>query len=93
MPDFDGVHASERGRELEGQHYVVVRQQGRRLVGQSLPHSTGSKLRMHLLVEGSVATGTWAERTSPTGYYKGTVYHGTVQLIVNPLGRALTGKT
>lgn len=40
----------------------------------------------------SVASGTWTERTSATGYYQGVDYHGTVQMIVNPLGRVMSGK-
>lgn len=81
-----------RGQELEGQHYVVLRQHGNRLIGQSLPHSTGSRLNLDLTVEGAIATGTWTERTAPTGYYAGVAYHGTIQLVVNPTGRAMAGK-
>jgi len=39
-----------------------------------------------------VATGTWSERTSPTGYYRGATYHGTIQLLLDPLGRSMSGK-
>jgi hypothetical protein len=85
-------HSTGRDQEFEGQHYVVLRQRGDRLVGQSLPHSTGSHLDLELSVDGSIATGTWTERTSPTGYYHGAVYHGTIQLVVNPMGRAMNGK-
>ncbi|MGH3924384.1 MAG: hypothetical protein ACRDTT_16230 [Pseudonocardiaceae bacterium] len=85
-------YSSGRGQEFEDEHYVVFRQRGNGLVGQSLPHSTGSRLRLSLSIDGSIATGTWIERTSPAGYYKGAVYHGTVQLIVNPMGRAMSGK-
>ena len=60
--------------------------------GQSLPHSTGSRLKLELHVDGSIATGTWVEQTSPDGYYKGATYHGTLQLIVNPMGRAMSGR-
>jgi transcriptional regulator with XRE-family HTH domain len=84
--------SSGRGGEFAGEHYVVLRTQNGRLVGQSLPHSTDSLLRLELSVEGSVATGTWSERTSPTGYYKGAVYHGTLQLLIDPMGRSMSGK-
>lgn len=85
-------HSSGRGGSFEGEHYVVIRQQGSRLLGQSLPHTMDSRLKLDLSVEGAVATGTWAERTSPTGYYRGATYHGTLQLIVNPMGRAMRGR-
>jgi hypothetical protein len=35
-------HSSGRGKTLEDAHYVVLRQQGNRLGGESLPHTTGS---------------------------------------------------
>jgi len=83
-----------RTAEFEGEHYVVLRDQsGRdRLVGQSLPHSLDSRLRLDLTINGLIATGTWSESTSPAGYYKGAVYHGTVQLLLDPIGRSITGK-
>jgi len=49
-------------------------------------------MKLNLFVEGSIATGTWIEQTSPQGYYKGAVYHGTMQLIINPMGRAMSGR-
>lgn len=85
-------YSSGRKTEFEGEHYVVLRRQRGRLVGQSLPHSRDSRLSLDLSVDGSVATGTWSERTSPTGYYKGAVYHGTIQLLVDPMSRSMSGK-
>ncbi len=80
-----------RGDEFVGQHYVVLRQHGQRLTAQSLPHSAGSRLWLDLNVDASVVTGTWRERTSPTGYYRGAVYHGTLQMVVDPSGRRMEG--
>jgi hypothetical protein len=80
-----------RGESFHGEHYVVLRQQGSRLTGQSLSHSTGSRLKLDLAVERAVATGTWREQTSPDGYYRGAVYHGTLQLVVDPAGRRMRG--
>jgi hypothetical protein len=96
--DYSGIWHSQyvypstgRGKTFVGEHYVVLRQQGNRLIGQSLSHSTGSRLRLELGVENAVATGTWREQTSSTGYYKGAVYHGTLQLVVEPAGRRMSG--
>lgn len=83
--------SSGRGEEFVGQHYVVLRQQDRQLTAQSLPHSTGSQLRLDLSVDAAVVTGTWREQTSPTGYYRGAVYHGTLQMMVDPAGRRMRG--
>ncbi|MET9262434.1 hypothetical protein [Amycolatopsis sp. NPDC004079] len=83
--------SSGRGKTFTGEHYVVLRQQGQRLIGQSLPHSTGSRLRLELALDAAVATGTWREQTSRTGYYQGAVYHGTLQMVVDPAGRRMRG--
>jgi hypothetical protein len=39
----------------------------------------------------AVATGTWREETSPTGYYKGASYQGTLQMVIDPAGRRISG--
>lgn len=62
------------------------------MTGQSLPQSGDSRLKLNLSVDGSIATGTWSERTSPAGYYRGATYHGTIQLIVSPAGAEMTGR-
>lgn len=86
------IYASTgRGGDYTGDHYVVLRQQGSRLVGQSLPHSTGSQLRIEFALEPPVTTGSWREITSPTGYYKGATYHGTLQMVIDPTGRSMRG--
>jgi hypothetical protein len=85
-------YSSGLAEELEGEHYVVMRHRLNRLTGQSLPHSTDSRLKLDLTVSGPVATGIWIEQTSPAGYYKGAAYHGTLQLIVNPTGRVMSGR-
>lgn len=85
-------NSSGRKGEFEDAHYVVLRYQSRRLVGQSLPNSLDSRLRLDLSVDGAIATGTWSERTSPSGYYKGATYHGTIQLLIDPMSRNMSGK-
>jgi hypothetical protein len=49
-------------------------------------------LALNLSIEGTVATGTWREQTSPTSYYRGAIYHGCLQLHIDPTGRNMTGK-
>jgi hypothetical protein len=48
-------------------------------------------LRLELSKDMAVATGTWREETSPTGYYKGASYHGTLQMVIDPAGRRMSG--
>jgi hypothetical protein len=85
-------HSTGRGKDFTGEHYIVLRQEGNRLIGESLPVSNGSILRLDLNMSGSVATGTWSERTSPVGYYRGSVYHGALQLVSDPMGKTMRGK-
>ena len=47
---------------------------------------------MDLTANGQVLTGTWTEETNPAGYYHGAVYHGAIQLLLEPTGRRMTGK-
>ncbi|SDY09772.1 hypothetical protein SAMN05444365_101657 [Micromonospora pattaloongensis] len=99
MPDLRGIWRSEytymssgREEEFRDVHFVVVDQKGRNLNVTSLPHSTGSNVRIALTLDGLAATGTWEERTSPTGYYKGTIYRGAIQLLLTPSMTHMTGK-
>lgn len=85
-------YSSGRQSELVGEHYVVINQQESRLSGQSLPNSLHSLLTLDLAVSDSTVTGTWIERTSPTGYYKGAVYRGAIQLLVDPTGSRMSGR-
>lgn len=71
-------YSSGRQGDFVGQHYVVLNQQESHVSGQSLPNSLNSLLTLDLSITDSVATGTWIERTSPTGYYNGAVYRGTL---------------
>lgn len=84
--------STSRNGEFEGEHYVVLRSDADQLVGQSLPNSIDSKLRLDLSVRHAITSGTWTERTSPAGHYKGSTYHGTLQMIINPMGRLMSGK-
>jgi hypothetical protein len=83
-------YSNKRDQQFTGVHYVTIRQDGRTLTAESLPHTTGSRLALDLAVDGMTATGSWVESTSPTGYYKGAVYRGAMQLLVDPSGRQMT---
>lgn len=84
-------HSSSRGQDYVGEHYVVMRHHQQQLVAESLPATNESILRLELTLAGTIATGVWAERTSPTGYYRGAVYHGGIQLAIDPLGKSMSG--
>lgn len=81
-----------RQGHLSCEHYVVLRQQGNRLVGENVPAQNDSLVRLDLTLRGTVATGTWSERTSTDGYYHGREYHGAIQLVIDPMGKSMTGR-
>lgn len=81
-----------RDTELLGEHRIRLEAEDGRLLGRSLPHPSGSELDLSLAIEGIVATGTWTEHTSPSGYYRAATYRGLLQLIVDPTGRSMTGQ-
>jgi hypothetical protein len=87
-----GYFSTRRNEHHSDAHYVVIRQNGDNVTVESLRHTTGSEVELALSVDGMFATGTWQERTSPTGYYKGAIYRGAIQLLVAPSLTAMTGK-
>lgn len=85
-------YSSGREEDLHAEHKVRLRQTGGRILGTNDPAEGESRLTLDLSVSGAIATGTWTERTSSVGYYRGAVYHGTIQLVVSPHGRSMAGR-
>ena len=80
-----------RDATFTSQHYMAVVQHGARLQVRSMPGSQ-SRVMMDLTANGQVLTGTWTEETNPACFYHGAVYHGAIQLLLEPTGRRMTGK-
>ncbi|MFI5729788.1 hypothetical protein ACIA49_06660 [Kribbella sp. NPDC051587] len=85
-------YSSGRKEELCGTHTVRLRHSGGRVLGTNDPAEGESRLTLDLSLNGAIATGTWAERTSSVGYYRGALYHGTIQLVVSPQGGSMSGR-
>jgi hypothetical protein len=51
----------------------------------------GSYMLIRLTVDGSIATGTWYENTSPEGEFKGMMYSGAGQMLLDESGKTLEG--
>lgn len=83
--------SSGRDASFTSQHYVMVLQRGARLMIRSLP-AAKSRLSMDLSINGQVITGTWTEQTQLDGYYMGAVYHGAIQVLLEPTGHRMSGK-
>lgn len=84
--------SSGRNATYSSGHYVMVIQHGAKLQVRSLPETASGRLLMDLTVNGQAVTGTWTEETSPGGYYQGAVYHGAIQMLLEPSGRKMDGK-
>lgn len=84
--------SSSRSGIFENEHYVVIQQRGKHVTVKNLPHTSESVIELKLEQDGQVLTGTWRECTSPTGYYKGKVYHGVIQLVINKKRTYIEGK-
>lgn len=80
-----------RGAEFHSSHQIALRVESGRLVGRSRPTDTGT-VELELSADGLLLAGTWTERTAPDGYYRGAVYHGIIQLVLDPTGRGMTGQ-
>ena len=62
----------------------MVIQHGDRIQVRSLPGTAQGRVMMDLTVDGPVITGTWTEETDAGGYYRGSTYHGAIQLTAGP---------
>ena len=85
--------SSTQSGEHEGKHKVRIFQSRDKLVIESTPDNN-SYLVMRLAVDehNNVATGTWQEVTATDGHYKGAVYHGAIQLLIDPNNKRMSGK-
>jgi hypothetical protein len=83
--------STSRGAEMTGTHTVDLRIDSGRLVGHSEPHPIGSELTITLDAEGGILTGTWTERTSPSGHYRAATFRGLLQVVVDPTGHSMNG--
>jgi hypothetical protein len=82
--DHDGEDISE--------YYVQAYQRGRELILESLPNKEESYIFIRLSIDNELATGNWEENTSPHGAFKGAIYSGAVQLLVDSHKRYMEGQ-
>lgn len=84
--------SGSRDDELVSEHVVVFEVNENQVIGKSVADVSGSELTLELVVEDNILTGIWTEKTSPTGDYKGALFHGALQLILSEDGNLMTGK-
>jgi transcriptional regulator with XRE-family HTH domain len=85
------VYSSSRDDNFAYQHYVQVLQRGAYLNVRSLP-GQHSRLALDLSVNGRMIRGTWAEHTSEGGYYRGSLYDGSIMLELNAANTRMKGR-
>lgn len=84
--------STSRGGEFRGDHVVDLVLEDGHLVGRSVLQASGSELDLVLAADGSLLTGTWTERTSPSGHYRAATYHGVLQVVLDPTGHSMAGR-
>lgn len=89
---YEYVSSGRGGKSFSSDHYCLVLHRGARLQVRSLPGTAAGRMMMDLTVNGQVITGSWTEQTNPEGYYKGSVYHGAIQMLLDPTGHRMMGK-
>lgn len=89
---YEYVSSGRGGETFSDEHYVMLIQHGPNVQVRSLSESNRSSLIMDLTQNGAVITGTWSERTNPSGYYQGSVYHGAIQFLLDPTGHRMRGQ-
>jgi hypothetical protein len=90
--DLVGIWRSRCQRSapsLPNDHVVVLRNNRGRLLGQSLPHPAGARLRLDLDVDDRVLSGTWVEHGAGEG---APTFQGTVRLILDGSRRTMRGR-
>jgi hypothetical protein len=80
------------GEQQVSEHSIRFAQMKSEWVGVSLPVADGSEVRLNLRQEGNQFSGTWHEKTSPAGHYKGREFSGAILLSLNESGQELSGK-
>jgi hypothetical protein len=89
---YEYVSSGRGDQAFTCSHYVVLLHHGARLQVRSLPATAAGRVMMDMTVNGQVVTGTWTEQTNPDGYYQGSVYHGAIQMLLDPTGHRMSGK-
>lgn len=85
-------HNSARDIDLESKHYVKVRTIDNLVVMETLSDFNDSYMLAKFSQNEDTLTGTWMEKTSTTGDYKGVVYHGAAQLVLSEDSKTIKGK-
>lgn len=100
-PELSGVWHSKYAYQpssspepISDEHIITLTQIGRSVTAVSHPQEDGSTLQLNLHYNPDTRTlsGSWSERTSPDGRYKGRIFSGVLHLLVDHAGTTADGK-
>jgi hypothetical protein len=77
--------------DFTNEYDVKIHRAGNQLVIQSVPNDEGSYILLRLTLDDRLLTGTWYEHTAEKGHYKGVMYYGPLQLVMDKDGNAMRG--
>jgi hypothetical protein len=91
--DFSGFWLSDfrDDHTRSSLHYVTIKQKDNELMIGGIPRGSNSSIVLRLTLDGLIGTGTWQEHFVK-GDGKGTIRHGSVQLLIDPIKKRLSGK-
>lgn len=84
--------SNQHDGEDVSEYTAIIHQDGDTLVLASQPNAEGSYMIARIRVEGDLVTGTWQENTSPDGEFKGAMYSGAFQLLLDETQSTMEGK-
>lgn len=67
----------------KGHHQIRIDDSGDLVSAESLLMKDGSELHMELTRDRALLGGLWREKTSPTGTYRGTIFNGHVDFVLD----------
>lgn len=82
----------EDDQELAYSHQMEAHQRGDKLVLESITDPLKSHMTVNLVIDHSIATGSWSVSTLADGEYEGMTYFGALQLIISEDGRRMGGQ-
>lgn len=91
MSDISGTWRSyyEYGGNAS-EHIIIFKKEGDVYIGISQPLPDGESVEIRLQADDTAFTGTFQEKTSSAGHYKGAVFHGALQFLLE--GKRLHGQ-
>jgi len=84
--------SSDHHEERKSIQYVRLLPKDHGFVMETVKKVNEAYMLARFSLDGSVATCSWQQSTSPKGDYKGTLYHGAGQLIISDDAKHMSGK-